>query len=64
MKNIQGIGGFLVMMGLGSTILTQFDYEFQLLMWIDNWGPGIGWGIRTTMTVVGAGLWFLGFKNK
>lgn len=50
------VGGFLVLMGVGSAILSLFDYEFKLLMWIDNWGTGVGWLIRIALAVVGAGL--------
>jgi len=34
--------------------------EFMLLSWVDNWGPGVGNGIRVVMIVVGAIVWFLG----
>jgi hypothetical protein len=38
------------------------DMEFRLLGWVDNWGVGIGNGIRIAMIVVGAILWLLGRK--
>jgi hypothetical protein len=59
---MQGIGGFLVLMGAGSFVLHFMDMEFRLLGWVDNWGAGAGNGIRIAMIVVGGILWFLG-KN-
>jgi hypothetical protein len=60
---MQGIGGFLVLMGVGSFVLHFMDMEFRLLGWVDNWGPGVGNGIRIAMIVVGGILWFLGKQN-
>ena len=57
---MQGIGGFLVLMGAGSFVLHYMDMEFRLLGWVDNWGPGVGMGIRIAMIVVGAIVWYLG----
>jgi hypothetical protein len=57
---MQGIGGFLVLMGAGSFVLHFMDMEFRLLGWVDNWGVGVGNGIRIAMIVVGGILWFLG----
>ena len=57
---MQGLGGFLVLMGAGSFVLHFMNMEFTLLSWVDNWGPGVGTGIRIGLIVVGAILWFLG----
>jgi hypothetical protein len=59
---MQGFGGFLVLMGAGSFVLHYMDMEFRLLGWVDNWGVGVGNGIRVAMIVVGGILWYLG-KN-
>jgi hypothetical protein len=59
---MQGFGGFLVLMGAGSFVLHFMDMEFRLLGWVDNWGVGVGNGIRVAMIVVGGILWYLG-KN-
>lgn len=56
------IGGYLFFFGLGSIILNMLGYEFRLLMWIDNWGTGVGWGIRLVLVVGGGVLWLLGNK--
>jgi hypothetical protein len=60
---MQGLGGFLVLMGAGSFVLHYMNMEFTLLSWVDNWGVGIGNGIRIAMIVVGAILWLLGRKS-
>jgi len=57
---MQGIGGFLVLMGAGSFVLHFMDMEFRLLGWVDNWGVGVGNGIRIAMIVVGGIIWYLG----
>ena len=60
---MQGIGGFLVLMGAGSFVLHLMNMEFTLVSWVDNWGTGVGNGIRIAMIVVGAIVWFLGKKQ-
>ena len=57
---MKGFGGFLVLMGAGSFVLHLMNMEFTLVSWVDNWGPGIGNGIRIAMIVVGGIVWFLG----
>lgn len=59
MKNI---GGLLVLFGAGSFVLGLVGYEFTLLMWVDTWGPVVGWVIRGALIVVGAILWVMGNK--
>jgi hypothetical protein len=59
---MRSIGGFLVLMGVGSSVLYFLGMEFKLLMWIENWGPTVGWVIRGGLTVVGGALWFFGGK--
>lgn len=59
MKNI---GSLLVLFGAGSIVLNLIGYEFSILMWIDNWGTSVGWGIRGGLAAVGAVLFFLGWK--
>jgi len=54
---MKSIGGFLLLIGLGSMALNFLGYEFKLLMWIDAWGEQVGWAIRIGLAVVGAGLW-------
>jgi len=57
---MKSIGGYLFFFGLGSIILDFINMQFMLLMWIDNWGPSVGWTIRIGMLVVGGALWLLG----
>lgn len=54
------IGIYLIIAGAGSILLNMIGFEFKLLMWIDNWGPTVGWAIRGGAIVVGAILFFLG----
>ena len=57
---MRNIGGTLFFFGIGSMVLHVANYEFVILMWIDMWGPTVGWIIRILMAVVGGGLWLLG----
>jgi hypothetical protein len=61
---MQGIGGFMVLLGAGSFVLHFMDMEFRLLSWVDNWGPAAGTAIRIGFIVVGAILWFLGRQQE
>jgi hypothetical protein len=61
---MQGLGGFMVLMGAGSFVLHFLNMEFMLLGWVDNWGPAVGNGIRIALIVVGAILWLLGNKKE
>lgn len=58
--SLKGIGGLLFFFGIGSIVLSLFDMEFKILMWIDTWGPDIGWAIRGAMAVAGGALWLVG----
>jgi hypothetical protein len=58
------IGLYLVVFGLGSLLLNLFGYEFRLLMWLDTWGESVGMGIRVGTAVIGAVVWFVGFKSE
>ncbi len=53
------LGMYMAIFGLGSAIMNSFDYNFTLLMWIDNWGTTTGWIIRIALIVIGALLFFL-----
>ncbi|QTD52331.1 hypothetical protein [Sulfidibacter corallicola] len=54
------IGKTLMFFGVGSVILYFLQMEFIILAWIDAWGEGIGWLIRSGLIVLGAVLFFLG----
>ena len=57
---MQNLGGLLVFLGAGSFVLAYLNMEFIVISWVDNWGTGIGNGIRIAMIVVGAIIWFMG----
>lgn len=57
---MQAIGGLLVLLGAGSFAIHFIGREFTLLSWVDNWGEGVGNGIRIAMIVIGGILWLLG----
>jgi hypothetical protein len=60
---MQGFGGLLFFLGVGSFVLHYINMELLLVSWVDNWGTGIGNGIRVAMIVVGGILWLLGRKQ-
>jgi hypothetical protein len=61
-KTLNGIGAFLALIGVVSSILYLINYNLRILAWIDVWGTGIGWIIRIGLIVGGAALFFL-FKG-
>ncbi len=50
------LGWYLIIFGAGSGLMSLFDYEFTLLMWIDTWGSGFAWLIRGAFILGGMGL--------
>lgn len=50
------LGWYLIIAGVGSGLMTFFNYEFSLLMWIDNWGDGVAWLIRGALILTGMRL--------
>lgn len=57
------LGVYLAIFGIGSIVLSFFERQFRILMWIDSWGETTGWVIRIGMIVLGAVLFFMG-KSK
>ncbi len=57
---LSSIGLFIAIAGIASIILSFFNYNLQILMWIDTWGVVIGWVIRISLIVIGAGLFIVG----
>ena len=51
------LGWYLIIFGAGSGLMSLFDYEFSLLMWIDNWGDGFAWLIRGAFILTG--MWLI-----
>ncbi|MDJ0498149.1 MAG: hypothetical protein QNJ89_09985 [Acidimicrobiia bacterium] len=50
------LGWYLIIFGAGSGLMSLFDYEFSLLMWIDTWGDGFAWLIRGAFILGGMSL--------
>mgnify|MGYP000075690853 CR=1 FL=1 len=61
LQKLSGLGGTLALVGLVSSVLSLVNYELVVLMWVDRWGTGVGWGIRIGLIVVGALLAGAGF---
>ncbi|MBW2526952.1 MAG: SPFH domain-containing protein [Deltaproteobacteria bacterium] len=52
-------GPALVVAGLLSIVLSVIGFNLRILLWIDAWGPLVGWGIRVGLVLVGAVIWLL-----
>jgi hypothetical protein len=50
------LGTYLIFFGVGSSVLSFFEYELTLLMWVDTWGDGVAWLIRGAFILVGLAL--------
>ena len=49
-------GMFLIIMAVGSAVLPYIGIQFIILAWIDTWGTGPGWVIRSVLLLLGIGL--------
>lgn len=61
---MKSLGGFLVLMGVGSFVLNAMGRELTLLMWIDTWGAGVGTAIRVGLIALGIALFVIGKKKE
>jgi len=50
------IGTTLLLFGLGPMFLDMVGREIVFLVWIDQWGPEIGWALKAAMIAIGAVL--------
>ena len=57
---MSSLGGTLILAGLASIVLNLIDYNLTILMWIDNWGNAVGWGIRVAIVALGVVIVALG----
>ena len=53
-------GGYMFFFGVGSIILSFLGMQFIILIWIDFFGPIVGWIIKICLAVGGGVLWFMG----
>jgi len=60
---MSSIGLYMALAGIISTVLHFMNMNLKLLMWIDMWGPTVGWAIRIGLIVVGGALFLLGAKG-
>lgn len=54
------IGAYIAIAGIASIVMNFFEYNLQILMWIDTWSEGVGWAIRIGLLVVGGAIFFIG----
>ena len=54
------IGSFLAIAGIASAVFNLIGRELIIFMWIDTWGPTVGWIIRIGCIVAGAIMFFKG----
>ena len=59
-----GWGVLLVILGLGSFGMNMMGREFQLLMWVDSWGPLVGNIIRFGIAALGGLMIILGVGDE
>ena len=53
---MSSFGWYLIIAGAGSGLLSAFNYEFSLLIWIETWGSGFAWLIRGALILIGMAL--------
>ncbi|WP_074408435.1 hypothetical protein [Aquimarina megaterium] len=63
-SKLSSIGSLLFLMGLVSAILSIFNYNLKLLIWIDLWGTFMGWVIRILLIIGGAAIYLYTAKDE
>ncbi len=58
-KNISSLGGLVAFIGIVSSVLYFVGWNHRALIWVDQWGPAVGWLIRGGLIVAGAALFFI-----
>lgn len=58
-QRLASFGAVMAVAGVASTLLSFFNYNLRLLMWIDMWGTTMGWIIRIALIAGGLALFFL-----
>ena len=62
-SKISSFGGIAALFGVASIILSFFDFNLVLLMWVDFWGETIAWVIRVGLIVIGLAVYFMMKEN-
>ncbi len=52
-EKIGQFGAFLALIGVLSAVLSIFNYNLRILMWVDAWGSTTGWLIRGGLVIIG-----------
>ena len=47
------LGAFIIVVGVLSAIVHVLGMNFMFLNWINHWGPGVAWGIRGGIILLG-----------
>jgi len=61
---MKSLGGTLFLFGVGSSVLHLLGREFVVLLWVDLWGPTVGWAVRIALALVGSVLWLAGNQTE
>lgn len=56
---MKSLGMYMAIAGIASIGLLFMDMNLAILVWIDSWGPTVGWAIRIGFVVLGAAIFFL-----
>ena len=62
-SKLSSLGAFLALAGVVSIVLSFFQYNLRILMWIDMWGTTMGWVIRGSLVVGGGILYLIGSRS-
>lgn len=52
---MQRFGGYLIFFAVGSALLSMTNYQFRILMWMDDMGDG-AWVVRGVMLAAGLAM--------
>ena len=60
--SMKRIGLWLIILGLGSFVLSLVNFNFLLLSWVDSWGKPVGYGLRLAVAALGF-YWYRTSEN-
>jgi hypothetical protein len=60
---MRSLGIMLIILGIGSALLSYIGVHFIVLLWINHWGPNVAWAIRGGLVALGVLMVLLGRRS-
>ena len=57
-------GAVIALYVMVSSVFHIIGHNMRLLVWVDQWGPAVGWVIRVLLIVIGGVMYYIGRKSE